>query len=249
MELELHQIFDSIIVSGDVHGDIIPLVNKINERYKICNSLIIVAGDSGIGFYKDGFYTNLFKKANSRLKRNNNTLLLIRGNHDNPQCFSDHLPFKSYWQDSKSNIRIIKDYTVISVHSERNYHRILCVGGATSVDRTQRNENYDYWTDEPFVYDESKAETLVGITEVITHSAPSFCAPLIKGGLANWILKDKKLEEDCDKERNDHTLLYNKLKEKNQIKKWFYGHFHFSNKMEFEGTMFRLCDIMELIEI
>ena len=202
MNLKLDQIFDNIIVSGDIHGDVMPLVNKVNNQYKIHNSLIIVAGDVGMGFHKDGFYIDLFKKAGARLKKNNNTLLLVRGNHDDPDKWNDYVPFKAHWQDGKNDIRLIKDYTVISVESAGKSHNILCVGGALSVDRTDRTIGANYWLGEPFVYDESKVESLVGITDVITHSAPHFCEPILKNGIANWMAMDSKLYEDCAKERN-----------------------------------------------
>ena len=61
--------------------------------------------------------------------------------------------------------------------------------------------------------------------------------------------KDVNLETDCNKERQDHTLLYNKIKEKNKIDKWAYGHYHFTGKTYVGDTLFRLCDIMELVEL
>jgi hypothetical protein len=249
MNLKFEQIFENIIVSGDIHGDIMPLVNKVNDQYKINNSLIIVAGDVGIGFHKDGYYTQLFKKAGARLKKNNNTLLLVRGNHDDPDKWNDYEPFSAHWQDGNNVIRFIKDYTVISVESVSKSHNILCVGGALSIDRSQRLAGRDYWPGEPFVYDESKVESLVGITDVITHSSPNFCEPILKTGIAYWTAMDKDLEADCTKERDDHTLLYNKLKEKNTLKSWTYGHMHFSHKMYFEDVKFTLLDIMQLTEL
>lgn len=249
MNLIFSQKFTSIIVSGDIHGDIMPLVNKVNDQYKIENSLIIVAGDVGIGFHKDNFYLTLFQKASKRLKAKNNILLFIRGNHDDPDKWEDYLPFKKHWQDGDSNIRFIKDYSVISAETDRGSHNILCVGGAISIDRTHRTEKVNYWPKEPFVYDESKVENLTEITDVITHSSPDFCEPILKNGIVNWIALDDKLEFDCDFERKEHTRLYNKLKEKNFIKSWRNSHFHFSNKTYIDGTSFKLCDIMELTEI
>jgi hypothetical protein len=263
MNLKLEQIFDNIIISGDIHGDIMPLINKVNDQHKISNSLIIVAGDVGIGFHADGYYTHLFKKAEARLKKNNNILLFVRGNHDDPNKWNDYEPFKSYWQEGDKNIRFIKDYTVLNIESAKGIHNILCVGGALSIDRKPnsnvlnmygkpwpgRTVGLNYWLGEPFVYDESKIEALTGITDVITHSSPNFCEPLIKNGIEKWIQTDDTLEADCNKERNDHTLLYNKLKEKNKIQSWHYGHFHFSNRMYIDDTKFRLCDIMELAEL
>lgn len=249
MNIKFEQPFDNIIAVGDIHGDILPLVNKVNSQYQIHNSLIIVAGDIGMGFHKDNYYLDLFKKAGARLKKNNNTLLLVRGNHDNPDIWTDNLIFKKHWQDGEHNIRLIKDYTVISAESPKGPCNILCVGGAISIDRTHRTEGKTYWAKEPFVYDESKVADLTGITHVITHSCPNFCEPLTKCGIVNWIAMDDKLEVDCNKERDDHTLLYNKLKEKNVLQKWAFGHYHFSHTSIIDNTMFRLLDIMELYEI
>lgn len=249
MNITFKDKFNSIIVSGDIHGDIMPLVFKVNDQYKIENSLIIVAGDVGIGFHADGYYIDLFKKASNRLKKNNNTLLLVRGNHDDPDKWLDYEPFKAFWQDGNNNVRLVKDYSVISAETDKMQHNILCVGGALSIDRTGRTIGKNYWPKEPFVYEESKVENLLAITDVITHSSPDFCEPILKTGITNWIPYDKNLETDCDKERKDHTLLYNKLKEKNNIKKWFYGHFHFTHTNYVDNTLFRLCDIMELVEM
>lgn len=249
MNLKFEQLFENIIISGDIHGDIMPLVFKVNDQYKIQNSLIIVAGDAGIGFYKDGYYINLFKKAATRLKKNNNILLMVRGNHDDPSKWNDYAKFKAHWQDGNSAIRFVKDYTVISASTFEKAHNILCVGGAISVDRSKRIPGKDYWVDEIFAYDESKVDSLVGITDVITHSAPHFCEPILKSGIENWMSIDANIEKDCNKERNDHTLLYEKLKEKNKICKYIYGHFHFSNRTYIDDTLFLLCNIMELTEL
>ena len=241
--------FNNIITCGDTHGDIMPLVFKINDQYKIENSLIIIVGDVGIGFYNDGFYTNLFKKAAKLLEGKGNILLFLRGNHDDPEKWNDYEPFKAHWKDSESNIRFVKDYTVILAKTDKKEYSILCVGGALSVDRTNRTPGKNYWVGESFIYDESKVENLTGITDVITHSCPDFCEPILKIGLENWMAIDKDIEVDCTKERQDHTLLYNKLKEKNKIYRWHYGHMHFSWHMRIDDTLFRLLDIMELSEI
>ncbi len=248
MRVEISQILYNVIVCGDIHGEFMTLVNKI-ERYNIENSLIIVAGDVGIGFHKDGYYSNMFTRMSKRLSKRNNILFFVRGNHDDPDKWNDYKPLEKYWQEGDYNIRLIKDYTVITVKTSRKQHNILCVGGAISVDRTDRVIGRDYWLGEQFVYDESKVSNLVGLTDVITHSCPDFCEPIIKGTISEWMEKDVNLESDCNKERQDHTLLYNKLKEKNKIDKWVYGHYHFTSKTYVDDTLFRLCDIMELVEL
>ena len=100
------------------------LINKI-ERYNIENSLIIVAGDVGIGFYKDGYYSNIFTRMSKCLSKRNNILFFVRGNHDDPSKWNNYNPFRKYWQDGEFNIRLIKDYTVITVKKSRRHHNIL----------------------------------------------------------------------------------------------------------------------------
>lgn len=249
LDLTTYKEFENVIVCGDIHGEISQLVFKINQQHKLNNSLIIVAGDVGIGFYKDGYYTKRLTRISERLKKQNNLLLFVRGNHDNPEKWMDYEPFKEFWQENDSNVRFVKDYTVIQAKTDRKEYNILCVGGAISIDRKARTKDKDYWPNEIFVYDEKKVEGLTGITHVITHSAPNFCEPLIKSGIENWMELDKELEADCDKERADHTLLYEKLQEKNEIKMWAYGHYHFASQSFINGVQFRLCRIMELVEL
>ncbi|MDR1762782.1 MAG: hypothetical protein LBR64_02325 [Dysgonamonadaceae bacterium] len=88
---------------------------------------MIVCGDIGMGFQKDEYYFLMFKKLNLKLSRNNNHLVMFRGNHDNPDYFNGS--FKKY-----RYIHIIPDYTVVSVLSIN----VLCVGGPVSVDRHYR---------------------------------------------------------------------------------------------------------------
>ncbi|KAA6308669.1 hypothetical protein EZS27_039705, partial [termite gut metagenome] len=105
------------------------------ERKEIENSVIIVAGDCGIGFDKEDFYTVYLKKLNEDLKEKNVTLLLLRGNHDNPDFFKEE-------RINFSNLKTIPDYSIIEKYEDWDddktfqiEYSILCVGGAISVDR------------------------------------------------------------------------------------------------------------------
>ena len=48
-----------IVVSGDIHGDITPLVYKCCTQYGMTDTLIVVAGDCGFGFEKLGYYEHI----------------------------------------------------------------------------------------------------------------------------------------------------------------------------------------------
>lgn len=53
---------ESIIISGDTHGDFNLLVNKMYMQYKIGNTLLIVTGDCGFGFENRVYYENIIKR-------------------------------------------------------------------------------------------------------------------------------------------------------------------------------------------
>ncbi len=229
---------ETILVCGDLHGMLNEVVFKLNNQHKLKNTACFCAGDIGMGFYKKNHYNVLLKKLNKKLAKNNNYLFLIRGNHDDPTYWeSDHFKL--------SNIIFVKDYTTITI----NETKLLCIGGAISVDRTLRKEDVTYWVNEGFVYNESLLENVLPDV-VITHSAPTFCHPFTKDSLADWFKQDPKLRYDTDQERYNHTLVYDKLKQNGaNIKFWLYGHFHHSYTDYVEDTKFVLLNELELYEI
>ena len=138
----------------------------------------------------------------------------LHGNHDDPAYFNEERIHYTRW-------RAIPDYSVISA----NEHHILCIGGATSIDRSQRmkeNVRYHvkdvsyYWPDEAPVFDEKAIESIpedVKIDSVITkifHCIKNYGHPL---------------------------------------EKWFYGHFHQSWTVFLHGTLYSMLDIMEFKEL
>ena len=122
-------------VVGDIHGHFDIIKNQI-KTYKITDSVIIFAGDIGLGFEKTEHYKQIFPKLNKVMKMQGNVLLFVRGNHDDP----------SYFQEEKinySNIKSIPDYSVINFYQdwddemkESPKFSILCVGGGISIDNT-----------------------------------------------------------------------------------------------------------------
>ena len=116
-----------IIVSGDIHGDFKTLVFKLCIQYGCTDTLLIVAGDCGFGFDKPGYYDQVYNSVADRLRKANNWIVFVRGNHDNPAYYAEERINHARW-------RTVPDYSIISVCE----HNILCIGGATSIDRYQR---------------------------------------------------------------------------------------------------------------
>lgn len=218
---------------GDSHGNWGLLKYKIRES-GIKDAVLIVAGDCGFGFEKEGYYKQQYNSMKKVLKGQNVTVVFVRGNHDDPKYFDGEKINFEFW-------KAVPDYSVISLNDN---HNILCVGGAISVDRFQRiiedNKNANrygsniksYWEDEFPVY---KAEILdkineygISVNTVITHSSPNFAPLTDKNGIQTFITYDKDLIKDIDRERLVMTQIYDHLikKDKHPVKLWVHGHFH-----------------------
>lgn len=236
-----------IVFTGDWHGEYDKAYRKMKE-YDLRDCTIIQVGDFGIGFMLPKKDMRKLEVLNKQLANRNIMLYAFRGNHDDPSYFDGSV--------NLSNIRLLADYSVIEVDGKN----ILCVGGAISIDRNPnpdvsdyrgvrwkgRKEGTNYWTDEAFVY---KDVDLTGIDIVATHSAPDFCPPYTKYGMAKWIKHDPDLVDLCDKERGGLAKLYERLIVANNISHWFYGHFHASHTEDVDGTKFVLLNILEFYEL
>jgi DNA repair exonuclease SbcCD nuclease subunit len=239
---------ERFIFFGDIHGLFKEFVFFLINQCQIENINIVICGDFGVGFYKINFYKTLFQKLNRKLTKKNIHIYAFRGNHDDPEYFSDG-GLKTIVLDGVTNIHLIDDYDFIV----NDNNTILCIGGARSVDKTDRHkwdkklqkEVYDGWwegemiKDIPEGFNEFIAENNINIDIVCSHSSPDFCEPLSKSGLEFWAKHDETVIEDCDKERALLTSIYNKLKETNNIQYWFYGHFHAHYYLIKDDVVFR----------
>jgi predicted phosphodiesterase len=242
-----------LIVIGDIHGQFEKLTHYISE-YDLRDCVLIQAGDFGAGFKTLRKEKASMKYINSCLVARNIVLYAIRGNHDNPKMFNEKTL-------DTSNIFLMKDYSTIILGDGR---KILCVGGAISVDRLPnpiardeygkpwkgRTEGKNYWKDEPFVLNEEKLEAMRDVDIVISHSAPNFVYPFGCKGSGTWINNDPTLYTELMDERENIAKMYEILKKNNNpISHFLYGHFHNSNKEEKDGTVFKLLDIFEFYEV
>lgn len=224
-----------IVYLGDIHGNFEFIKGEIKRR-NIGNNeelaYIIQVGDFGIGFNPKSDLQTL-ELLNKFLKLRNIMMLVIHGNHDDPEFFKG--------QHIYSNLMLLEDYTTMEIDGMK----YLFVGGAISVDRRyRRNQDQlsasygthrsSYWVDEEFVYDEEKINNITGVDIVITHTAPEWCYPdnrLGYGALVEEFANyDKDLYADLDRERENVTKLFRHLQKNgnNTISEHYYGHFHSS---------------------
>ncbi len=222
---------------GDIHGNFRLIMQQI-KKYNLKDYVIFQVGDFGIGFdsqhkeYKRLMFLNTF------LKNKNVILIVIRGNHDDPEYFKGNHIY--------SNIRLMQDYSVVNFNNKN----ILLLGGAISVDRIDRVEGKDYWKGEKFNLNKQILSTLDNIDIVISHSSIHGVEPYTQGNiLIDYTERDPMLIHEVTIERLDLRDAYDILKIKNNIKYWVNGHYHYSFRNILDDTTFIGFAIDELIDL
>ena len=113
---------------GDIHGDFTGIAGMMKFS-KMEDVGYIFCGDCGFGFESIEYYNQTFNKVGKTANKVNATCFFVRGNHESKEYYD----FKLI---NKKRFKTVKDYTVIQTPN----HNILCVGGATSIDRVYRME-------------------------------------------------------------------------------------------------------------
>jgi predicted phosphodiesterase len=240
---------------GDIHGNF-NIINQYVKMYDIKDTHIIQVGDFGVGFSRFEKEKRMLEMYHTQLVNNNVHVWAIRGNHDYKPYF-DNDPF------GFTNIHLVPDYTVLNLADKK----ILCIGGAVSVDREwrytkkQKQGIYEnnigiesWWPDEIFDLDIDKLKELRDINIMATHTCPDYCPPDNTFGLGYFvegIIKetgDNQLRTDLTFERNQVTQAFTIVKMNNDIEFAYYGHFHKSDNINILGTKHRLLGVGELWE-
>lgn len=207
----------NIVYIGDLHGNF-DFIKWWLKAHQIKNCTLIQVGDFGIGF-KPNTENRILQSINEELSERESTLLVIRGNHDNPSYFDGKHDYEF--------IKFLPDYTTMEIDGLNH----LFIGGALSIDRRVRTEGIDYWKNEGFVKDLDKISELKDIDVVVTHTAPNFVEPFgFNGIVAHYAENDPTLLEELTEERKLITEVFDTLWEKNNIQYHFYGHFHYDTK-------------------
>ena len=145
-----------MIFLGDIHGNCAWLRYVIeNNQSAYRNQTIIQVGDFGVGFTTEYNDNKTLEDLDKFLSKFNIIMYVLKGNHDNPLYFKGNHIF--------NNLKLMPDYSVIEVEGSK----ILLVGGALSIDRSDRLKymqiaasqgisRESYWFDEAFALDEKK---------------------------------------------------------------------------------------------
>jgi predicted phosphodiesterase len=244
---------DQLLFLGDIHGKLSVIYDYI-KRSNLSNITILQVGDFGYGFGNKQLIT-----LNKHIKSKSINLIVLRGNHDN---YYNHFPELGKSDYKKlSNIKFLKHFDVLLFNNKK----ILCIGGATTIDRIERTIDLNYWKQESIRYDGLDLEVnkqfcttnelkfyehkqnyyLKNIDCVISHTAPEVFHPYLKlESLENRYKNDSKLKDDLIKEGDflDNVLFLVKPNF------WYTGHFHQSVTGIVYNTKFRVLAINELVE-
>ena len=221
---------NSLLFVGDIHGNFSWLYTKL---YNFENALIIQVGDAGIGFESQERDRSMLNILNEFCKPKGIDMVFIRGNHDNKGRFEMFRKLNAF-----SNIHFPEDYETISC----NQQTIQFIGGATSIDRTSRTINVDYWTDEVIEFDVNKCQK---VDILVTHTAPSFCYPQGTNSMVEgWAAEDRHLLTDLKLEREQMTKLLYACNPKLHM----YGHFHDFRTEVIDDCKHKLLGINEIWE-
>lgn len=220
-------------ILGDIHGSFSAIESWL-KNYAERGDTLIQVGDFGAGFIHPERVKSLGRKFDDAGCK----LYAIRGNHDDPVWFNENRKYGGV-EFIGDSVRTINDKS------------FLFLGGAISVDRVFREENKSWWRKEPYVLDEEFIGRLFGVDYVVSHTSPEFARPYatMKGEsfIKQFADVDSLLLEDLLKEGSDMELTYNILKEKNNIKAWYFGHYHTSSNMIHNDIKFQCLNIDEVI--
>lgn len=207
-----------MLLIGDVHG-------KYEQYKRLIKGAppTIQVGDMGVGFrYIGGPRDGEFRQNPPHRQMKEGGHRFIRGNHDNPDQCRRHSQF-------------ILDGTVED--------GVMFVGGAQSIDRAWRLENYDWWEEE-----ELSSTQLFNLTDayigmrpraMITHDCPDEVAEAMEAHSGR-----KKLDF---KSRTRQAL--QSMWSAHSPKVWVYGHWHYSFDQVLRGTRFICLAELEMKEI
>ena len=233
-EVFIEQKFDFISFLGDIHGDY-DFITWYLRQHKLENIMIIQVGDFQVGFNgRKGYEKASLKQVNKFLKEKKCRVFAFRGNHDNPAFFEeDKFEF--------SNIHFIKDYSILNCTINTEKIRVLCIGGAISIDRKKQDARGHWFPDEvmKFITDEEELKKISNINIIATHTAPSFLPPFMFSQLVfSYSRKDETLLDELIKERDALTKMMRVIFENNKdtLTNYFYGHFHYSETFHYENV-------------
>lgn len=216
---------------------IIRLIGDVHGKFRRYSTILdnspyptIQIGDMGVGFrWTQGPRTGELQGGPPYDKMVAGGHRFIRGNHDNPSYAARHTQY-------------IADGTV-----EGN---MMFVGGALSIDKQWRTEDYSWWPDEELSEDELLAMLAIYHRNhpeiMVTHDCPESIATMIVQTIPCVGNGDTKLDPrfaSRTREAFDFMLGHHRPK------LWIFGHWHVSFDYLHQGTRFICLPELATVDI
>ncbi len=226
---------------GDIHGKFPRLVEVLKTLPEY--AFVICVGDIGLGF-ADSLGPDCLAEVDFAATQRNQKLILIRGNHDNPEIWTY---YRDEWNTQLQSIEISKDVDRVQVQDMN----ILLVGGAVSIDRSQehRVEGFTWWKGEGISSDAleqiEKLVILYGQADLlVTHAGACGALPMFSAAnpdIAYYAGFDSTLVSDISEERD----LLTQIVQASGANSVTYGHYHESLSSRINGVGYRCCAELE----
>ena len=219
-----------ILYTGDIHGDVKPIVNAIYGYDLKPGDIICVLGDVGLNFYLDCNDTDKKRYLNNKLVEHGVEMLCIHGNHEERPYNIKTYTTKEwhggtvYVEKEFANIIFAKDGEVYGLEGKQS----IVLGGAYSVDKEWRlNNNYPWFKDEQpseeiKKYAENKLDSIGWkVDQVLSHTCPIKYTPV------------DRLMKGIDQSKVDKSTEFwlDYIEDKLTYDRWLCGHWHIDRTM------------------
>ena len=211
-------------LKGDIHGNLFEIIDFINRFNLGKNDNIIILGDCGIAWRKDkkdlAQNIKLWNECGNEVK-----LYFIDGNHENFNILNS-LPIENNMGKIADNIYHLRRGQVYEFENKK----ILVCGGADSIDKYRRIENFTWWKEEA-ISQETIDDIPAGHYDyVLTHCCPRSVFEKNRIYLSTL----QFLDENKIKHSSEDML--EQLKSKITFDHWFFAHYHINRNLDEKFT-------------
>lgn len=211
-------------LKGDIHGNLFEIIDFINRFNLGKNDNIIILGDCGIAWRKDkkdlAQNIKLWNECGNGVK-----LYFIDGNHENFNILNS-LPVENNMGKIADNIYHLRRGQVYEFENKK----ILVCGGADSIDKYRRIENFTWWKEEA-ISQETIDDIPAGHYDyVLTHCCPRSVFEKNRIYLSTLQFLDE------NKINHSSEDMLEQLKNKITFDHWFFGHYHINRNLDEKFT-------------
>ena len=211
-------------LKGDIHGNLFEIIDFINRFNLGKNDNIIILGDCGIAWRKDkkDLIQNikLWNECGNGVK-----LYFIDGNHENFNILNS-LPIENNMGKIADNIYHLRRGQIYEFENKK----ILVCGGADSIDKYRRIENFTWWKEEA-ISQETIDDIPAGHYDyVLTHCCPRSVFEKNKIYLSTLQFLDE------NKINHSSEDMLEQLKSKITFDHWFFAHYHINRNLDEKFT-------------